>query len=407
MRKVVLVPDSFKGTMSSVEVCAIMAGAITRHHPDAEVVRMPVADGGEGSVDAFLAAAGGERFTVTVTGPFPEERVEAFYGRLDDATAVIEMAACAGLPLVEGRPAPDRTTTFGVGELILAAAGAGARHLIVGAGGSATNDLGMGAAAALGVRFLDAGGASFVPTGGTIARIARIDASGVDPALRECRVTVMCDIDNPLLGERGAAHVFGPQKGASPELVAELDRQLAAGAALISRELGVEVADTPGAGAAGGLAAGLMAFFGAELRPGIDVVLDAVGFEEVLSGTDLVLTGEGRIDSQSRSGKGVVGVARRAAARAVPVVAGVGDVADGFEPVYDEGVSAVFSINHLAIDFSRAKARARQDLALTMDSLLRFAHVVDQATRASFGPPDTSSSADAISAGSSIDSASR
>ena len=407
MRKVVLIPDSFKGTMSSAEVCTTMAEVILRHHPDAEVISLPVADGGEGSVDAFLAAAGGERVPVTVTGPFPGEPVDAFYGRLADGTAVIEMAAAAGLPLVEGRAAPDRTTTFGVGELVLAAARAGARHLIVGAGGSATNDLGMGAAAALGVRFLDADGSAFVPTGGTIEQVARIDASGLDPAVRDCRITVMCDIDNPLHGERGAAHVFAPQKGASEDLVAELDRQLVLGARLIARDVGADVAEVPGGGAAGGLAAGLLAFCGAELRQGIDVVLDAVHFEDVLAGADLVFSGEGRIDSQSLSGKVVVGVARRAAAHGVPVVAVVGDIADGFEPVYDEGVSAVFSINNLAVDFTLARQRARQDLALTMDSLVRYGKVVTQAARASFGPPDTSSSAEAISSGNSIDSASR
>lgn len=376
MRKVVLIPDSFKGTMSSAEICQVMAEAIGRHIPDAEVVSLPVADGGEGSVDAFLASVGGERVLERVTGPFAGEPIEAFYGRLPDGTAVIEMAAAAGLPLVDGRPDPLLTTTYGVGELMLAAARAGARHLIVGAGGSATNDLGCGAAAALGVRFLDADGEVFVPTGGSIDQVARIDTSGLDPAVREATITVMCDIDNPLHGERGAAHVFGPQKGADPEVVTELDRQLVLGAELIRRDVGVDIADVPGAGAAGGLAGGLMAFAGAELRQGIDVVLDAVDFERILAGADLVFTGEGKIDSQSLSGKVVVGVGRRAEPLGVPVVAVVGDIADGFEPVYDEGVTAVFSINNLAIDFSQAKLRARQDLTTTMDSILRFADVL-------------------------------
>ncbi|MDO5533957.1 MAG: glycerate kinase [Propionibacteriaceae bacterium] len=376
MRKAVLIPDSFKGTMSSAEVCHIMAEAIGRHFPDAEVVQLPVADGGEGTVEAFLAATGGERVAATVTGPFEGETIESFYGRLPDGSAVIEMAAAAGLPLVDGRQAPDRATTHGVGELMLAAARAGARHLIVGAGGSATNDLGLGAAAAVGVRFLDAAGAAFVPTGGTIDRIARIDTSGLDPDVAACRVTVMCDIDNPLAGERGAAHVFAPQKGASPDLVAELDRQLVVGAGLIERDLGVTIADVPGAGAAGGLAGGLLAFVGAELRQGIDVVLDAVDFETVLADADIVFTGEGKIDAQSLSGKVVVGVGRRAAPHGVPVIAVVGDIGDGFEPVHDEGVTAVFSINNLAIDFSRAKLRARQDMATTLDSILRFARAL-------------------------------
>lgn len=378
MRKVILVPDSFKGTMSSVEVCRIMAAAVHTHYPDAEVVSLPVADGGEGSVDAFLAATGGERIPVEVTGPFLGERVTAFYGRLDRHTVVIEMAAAAGLPLTQGRKAPDRATTYGVGELMLAAARAGARHLIVGAGGSATNDLGTGAAAAAGLVFRDATGTRFVPTGGTLDRIARIDTDGMAPELRDCTITVMCDIDNPLYGDHGAAVVFAPQKGASPEQVRFLDDQLRAGSAAIARELGVDVADAPGAGAAGGLAGGLMAFFGASLRQGIEVVLDVAGFDQVASDADLVFTGEGKIDSQSLSGKVVVGVGRRAKAQGVPVVAVVGDIGDGFEGVYDQGISAVFSINNLAIPFSQARERARQDLALTMDSILRFARASSQ-----------------------------
>ncbi len=373
MRKVILIPDSFKGTMSSAEICRVMADVIGLHHPEAEVIALPVADGGEGSVDAYLTAVGGQKISLDVTGPFLGEPVTAFYGRLDDRTAVIEMAAAAGLPLVEERKDPEHTTTYGVGELMLAAARAGARHLIVGAGGSATNDLGAGAAAAAGVGFFDTDGHRFVPTGGTLDRIARIDTSTLAPELRDCTITVMCDIDNPLYGERGAAHVFAPQKGASPEQVALLDEQLRAGSAAIVRDLGTDVSQVPGAGAAGGLGGGLMAFFGAVLRQGIDVVLDAVGFDQAVADTDLVFTGEGKIDSQSLSGKVVVGVARRARPHGVPVVAVVGDIGDDFEGAYDEGVSAVFSINNLAIPYTEARQRARQDLALTMDSILRFA----------------------------------
>jgi len=370
MRKVILVPDSFKGTLSSTEVCRTMAAVITSRHPGAEVVALPVADGGEGSVDAFLSAVGGERVIATVTGPFPGEPVEAYYGRLDDTTAVVEMAAAAGLPLAEGRLAPGRTTTYGVGELMLAAARAGASRLIIGAGGSATNDLGTGAAAAAGVRFTDADGTGFVPTGDTLARIAGIDASGLAPELRACEITVMCDIDNPLYGPRGAAHVFAPQKGADAATVAVLDGQLRAGAATIARELGREVADVPGAGAAGGLGAGLLAFFGATLRPGIDVVLDAVGLDAHLAGADLVITGEGRIDSQSLSGKVVVGVARRAARLGVPVVAVVGQAGDGYEGVFDLGVTRVEATSPPGRPFSEARLTAREDLVAAMERLL-------------------------------------
>jgi len=370
MRTIVVIPDSFKGTMSSLEVCGIMGRALARQLPAVRVVALPVADGGEGSVDAYLAAVGGRRVAVPVTGPLGEP-VSGFYGLLDDGSAVVEMAAAAGLPLVKDQFAPERTSTYGVGELILAAVGTGARRLIVGLGGSATTDLGTGAAAALGVRFYDAAGAAFTPVSGTLDRIARIDASGLDPAVRDCAITVMCDIDNPLYGPRGAAYVFGPQKGADQQMVERLDRGLRHACTVVERDCGVAVADLPGAGAAGGMGAGMVAFCGAALRQGIDVVLEAERFDETVRGADLVITGEGCLDEQSLSGKVVVGVARRARAQGVPVVAVVGDVRDGFEPVYEEGVAAVFSINHLAIPFAEAKPRAARDLDLAIDNLAR------------------------------------
>lgn len=369
LRKVVLIPDSFKGTLSSTQLCEVMAEVIGRHHPEAELVALPVADGGEGSVDAFLAAVGGERVPVRVTGPFPGEPVDAFYGRLDADTAVIEMAAAAGLPLADGRLAPDLTTTYGVGELMVAAARAGARKLVIGAGGSATNDLGTGAAAAAGVVFRDAAGEQFVPTGGSLDQIASIDVSGVSPEVLRAEITVMCDIDNPLHGPRGAAHVFAPQKGADPAMVDLLDAQLRAGAAAIRRDLGLDIAEVPGAGAAGGLAAGLMAFLGATLRQGIDVVLDATGFDDKAIGADLVVTGEGRIDAQSLSGKVVVGVARRAARLGVPVIAVVGQVGEGYEPIFDLGVTRVEATSPPGRPFSEARLTARDDLVAALERL--------------------------------------
>ena len=369
LRRVILIPDSFKGTLSSTEICQAMASVLAVHQPQAELVALPVADGGEGSVDAFLAAVGGERVPVRVTGPFPGEQVEGFYGRLDGGTAVVEMAAAAGLPLAEGRLAPALTTTYGVGELILAAARDGARRLVIGAGGSATTDLGTGAAAAVGVVFHDADGKPFVPTGATLDRITAIDTSGIDPRVRACELTVMCDIDNPLYGPRGAAHVFGPQKGADPAMVAFLDDQLRAGAAAIRRELGVDIAEVPGAGAAGGLAGGLLAFLGATLRQGIDVVLDATGFDDLVAGADLVLTGEGRIDSQSLSGKVVVGVARRASRHGVPVIAVVGQAGEGYEGVFDLGVTRVEATSPPGRPFSQARLTAREDLVATLERL--------------------------------------
>ena len=370
MSKMILIPDSFKGTLSSSQICEVMADVITRTYPDTEIVQLPVADGGEGSVEAYLSAVGGELVQVEVNGPFLGEPVDAFYGRLDEETAVIEMAAAAGLPLAEGRLAPGETTTFGVGELMLEAAQAGARKLIIGAGGSATNDLGAGAAAAAGIRFLDEFGDEFVPTGATLSLIHQIDVSGLAPELRECEITVMCDIDNPLYGAHGAAHIFGPQKGADQEMVEFLDAQLRAGAKVIERDLGLSVAEIPGAGAAGGLGAGLLAFFGATLRQGIDVVLDAVDFDTLVADADYVFTGEGRIDHQSLSGKVVVGVARRSAPHGVPVVAVVGQAGEGYEGVFECGVTRVEPVNPPERPFSEARLTAREDLLTTMERVV-------------------------------------
>lgn len=372
MKKVILMPDSFKGTMSSSEICGIMEKAVRAYYPEAEVVPIPVADGGEGSVDAFLAAVGGERVTVPVRGPYMEE-MEGYYGLLDGgSTAVIEMAACAGLPLVGENRHAEKTTTYGVGQLMAHAAGRGCKKMIVGLGGSATNDFGAGAAAALGVRFLDEAGEEFVPVGENLARVAKIDMSGLLPALRGIEVITMCDIDNPLCGKNGAAHIFGPQKGADPAMVEYLDGQLSAIARTVGRELGRDVADLPGAGAAGGMGGGMVAFLGSRLQMGIETVLDTVGFDRLVSDADLVLSGEGKIDTQSLRGKVVIGVARRCKKHGVPLVALVGDIGDDIENAYEEGVSAVFSTNRVAVDFSVARTRSKSDMALTVDNLMRF-----------------------------------
>lgn len=372
MKKVILMPDSFKGTMSSSEICGIMEKAVRAYYPDAEVVPIPVADGGEGSVDAFLAAVGGERVTVPVRGPYMEE-MEGYYGLLDGgSTAVIEMAACAGLPLVGENRHAEKTTTYGVGQLMAHAAGRGCKKMIVGLGGSATNDFGAGAAAALGVRFLDEAGEEFVPVGENLARVAKIDMSGLLPALRGIEVITMCDIDNPLCGKNGAAHIFGPQKGADPAMVEYLDGQLSSIARTVGRELGRDVADLPGAGAAGGMGGGMVAFLGSRLQMGIETVLDTVGFDRLVSDADLVLSGEGKIDTQSLRGKVVIGVARRCKKHGVPLVALVGDIGDNIENAYEEGVSAVFSTNRVAVDFSVARTRSKSDMALTVDNLMRF-----------------------------------
>lgn len=363
--------------MSSREVCDIMAGEIQTYYPQAQVIAIPVADGGEGSVDAFLSAMGGEKVKVPCQGPYLEER-EGFYGCLPDGTVVVEMAAAAGLPLVGERLNAGATSTYGVGQLILAAARQGARRIIVGLGGSATNDGGCGAAAALGVRFLDTQGEEYVPTGDTLDRLASIDFSHLDSVLEGVQLVTMCDIDNPLCGPSGASAVFGPQKGATPEQVEVLDRNLHHLADVTAATLGEDLRNLPGAGAAGGMGFGMGALLGSTMQMGIETVLDTVGFERLLKGADLVLTGEGKLDTQSLRGKVVVGVARRCVQKKVPVVAIVGDIGDGVEKVYELGVTAVFSINRVALPFEQARTRSRSDLQKTMENLMRLIWRMEQ-----------------------------
>lgn len=370
MEKILLIPDSFKGSMNSGEICAIMKKSILPHYPAAQIIAIPVADGGEGSVDAFLGAVGGERVLAKVQGPYGEE-IESFYGILPDGTAVVEMAAAAGLPLVEGRPNPSQTSTYGVGQLVLHAAHNGAKRILLGLGGSCTNDMAAGMAAAMGVRFTNPEGKSFVPTGESLDQIAAIDLAGLDPVLRGLPVTAMCDIDNPLYGKNGAAYVFSPQKGADAAMVAALDKKMKKASEVIQRQLGKDIAHMPGAGAAGGMGGGVVAFFNAKLQMGIEAVLDIVQFDTLLEGADLVLTGEGKLDKQTLAGKVVVGVARRAKQKNVPVIAIVGDVDDDVEAVYDEGVTGIFSINRVARNFEQVRGKSKQHLALAIHNLMR------------------------------------
>ena len=370
--KIVLIPDSFKGTLSSVEVCRVLRGCVERRLPGCEVRAIPVADGGEGSVDAFLAALGGEKVHARVAGPFFEP-VESFYGLTDGGkTAIVEMAACAGLPLAGERRDPALTTTYGVGELIALAVEGGARKIILGLGGSATNDAGCGAAAALGVRFFDRTETPFVPTGGTLGEVERIDVSAARERLRGVEITAMCDIDNPMYGENGAAYVFAPQKGAGPEQVRALDAGLRRLAGVMRRELGMDFAELPGAGAAGAMGAGVTAFLGASLQSGIESVLHAVDFDRAAADAALIFTGEGRLDSQSLRGKVVIGVARRAKRLGKRVIAIVGGAEGELEAAYAEGVTAVFTTNRLPEPLSRSAPRAAENLAFTMDNILRL-----------------------------------
>lgn len=371
MAKYVLIPDSFKGTLSSEDICRIASEEILRLEPEAEICAIPVADGGEGTVDAFLAAVGGTRAEVPCTGPCGQE-VMGFYGLLPDGTAVVEMAAAAGLPLAGACRDPEKTTTYGVGQLMAHALSRGAKRLVLGLGGSATNDGGCGAAAALGAEFLDVKGQAFVPTGGTLTQIAHIRMKGLRETLAGAEVTVMCDIDNPLCGPTGAAAVFGPQKGADAAMVARMDAGLRHLAETLEKDVGMAVLALAGGGSAGGFGAGAAAFFGGQLRMGIDVVLDLTDFDRKCRGASLVITGEGHLDSQSLRGKTVVGVARRARALGVPAAALVGGCETALDAVYAEGVSGVFPIHPALCTWPQAAARTEEDLRFTMGNLLRF-----------------------------------
>ena len=364
-----IVPDSFKGTMSAIDVCRIMAETLQERFPNARIATIPVADGGEGSVDAFLAAIPGERVTLTVAGPY-REAVEGYYGMLHDGVAVIEMAAAAGLPLVGDNRHAELTTTYGVGELLLDAAERGAYKVIMGLGGSATNDGGCGMAAACGVRFYDDNGNSFVPVGETLWKIAHIDTSAMDRRLANVEIVTMCDIDNPLCGTTGAAAVFGPQKGATPAQVKMLDAGLAHMARIIQQDLGIDVLHLAGGGAAGGMGAGMVAFFGSPLQMGIQTVLDTACFDDLVREADVVFSGEGCFDGQSLHGKVVVGVGERCKKAGKPLFAVAGVIDDTVVPsAVEAGVSHLCCINRTGVPLDVAIKHPRSNLAHTMGML--------------------------------------
>ena len=376
MKKCVVVSDSFKGTVSSREICAIAQQVIPRHFPACEVVCIPVADGGEGTVDCFIQAMGAQRVEVTVTNALGEKSAAA-YARIGEL-AIIEMAAAAGLPQVGALRCPGTATTYGVGELIAHAAHSGCRKILLGLGGSATNDGGCGCAAALGVRFYDADGQSFVPVGDTLGRIARIDTAKADELLRSVEITVMCDVTNPLYGPTGAAYVFAPQKGADAEKVKSLDAGLRHFGDVIRSQYGLDVSAMPGAGAAGGMGAGCVALLGGTIQSGIDAVLDVTGFDRQLEGADLVITGEGRIDSQSADGKVVSGVARRTRAKGIPLIAIAGGIADSAGAVYDIGVSAMFSTDRAALPVDMLGARSPGDYEATLSDIMSLITIAER-----------------------------
>lgn len=372
MQNFILVPDSFKGTLSAIEVCNIMKSSIKNLYKDANIISVPVADGGEGTVDAFLYALGGEKKSIWVSDAFNEQKILAHYAMLKDDIAVIEMATCAGLPLVKNRLEPDKTTTFGVGELIIDAVNSGAKKIILGLGGSATNDGGCGMAAALGVKFKDEQDQEFIPTGGTLSQIYKIDMNNIYSKIKDVEFISMCDVDNPLCGRLGASAVFAPQKGADEDMVKLLDEGLAHLAKIIKRDLHIEVKDIKGAGAAGGLGAGSIAFLQSKLTKGIDVILDTINFDELVSKADIVFTGEGKFDSQSLHGKVVMGVANRSQKYKTPVIVVTGAIGENIQEAYNKGITAIFSINKEPMEFSKSALKSKENMILTMENILRL-----------------------------------
>ena len=366
LKKVVIAPDSFKESLSALEVAEAIERGFRQIFPQVQYVKLPMADGGEGTVDSMVAATGGEIVTVAVTGPLGQP-VQAFYGLLGEGeTAVIEMAAASGLHLApKAQRDPRMTTSYGTGELILAALERGVKTIILGIGGSATNDGGAGMMQALGARLLDENRQALPPGGAALAQLAYIDLSGVDPRLQQVNITAACDVDNPLCGANGASAVFGPQKGATPEMVTQLDAALRHYGTLLEQATGREVINTPGAGAAGGMGAALLGMLNARLRPGIEIVIETLQLEEALRDADLVITGEGRLDSQSIHGKTPIGVARVAKRFGLPVIGIAGSLSKDYQVVHQHGIDAAFSVLDRVVSLEEALAEAADNLEVT------------------------------------------
>ncbi|MCM3733571.1 glycerate kinase [Fictibacillus nanhaiensis] len=376
--KIVIAPDSFKESMTAAEVCAAVEAGFRKVFGEVEYVRVPVGDGGEGTVQSVVDVTDGRIVEVQATGPLGD-KVDAFYGITGDGkTAVIEMAAASGLHLVprESRN-PLVTTTRGTGELILDALDKKVERIVLGLGGSATNDGGAGMASALGVKFLDVNGEELRPGGEALSELLTIDVSEMDPRLKSVKVDVACDVTNPLTGPLGASAVFGPQKGATPEMVGILDKSLKRYAEVVERVLFIPVDELPGAGAAGGLGAGVVAFLDGKLQSGIDLVLDVIGFEEAVRDASLVITGEGRIDSQTVHGKAPVGVAKRAKSVAadIPVIAIAGSIGPDYEAVFEHGIDGVFSVVNGVVTLEEALANGSVNVEKTSENIARLLKV--------------------------------
>lgn len=370
--KIIIAPDSFKECLTAAQVAQAIENGFRQVLPDAVCVQVPVADGGEGTLQSLVDATGGKLIETTVSGPMGEP-VSACFGLLGDGeTAVIEMARASGIELVPvSLRNPLISTTKGTGELIQKALDHGVKRMIVGIGGSATNDGGAGMMQALGVRLLDRDGNDLPCGGAALIQLAAIDTSEMDQRLSAIEFIAACDVDNPLTGDNGASVVFGPQKGATAAMVQQLDQALQNYAHIIARDLAIEVEHQPGAGAAGGMGAALLAFLGARLKPGIDIVMEAVDLASLMSGADLVITGEGRIDGQTAQGKTPVGVARIAKQFDLPVIALAGSVGPGVEAVYERGIDALFPIVHGAVPLSEALTSGEENLTRAARNLAR------------------------------------
>ncbi|WP_077214342.1 glycerate kinase [Bacillus dakarensis] len=364
--KIVIAPDSFKESLTALEVAVSIENGFKRVFPDSEYIKVPMADGGEGTVQSLVDATDGKIINKIVKGPLGEP-VNAFFGLLGDGkTAVIEMAAASGLHLVpKDKRNPLKTTTRGTGELIAACLDYGVNHIIIGIGGSATNDGGAGMAKALGVRFLNKEGKEIGEGGGSLADLHSIDISSIDSRLKDTKIEVACDVDNPLTGEKGASAIFGPQKGATPEMVVQLDQNLEHYAGIIKRDLGRDIMIVPGSGAAGGLGGGLLAFLPAELKRGVDIVISATNLLQLVKDADLVITGEGKIDSQTIYGKTPIGVAKTAKTFGVPVIGVAGNVSRDSSIVYQHGIDALFSVVPGVTDLEDALQNAEENVENT------------------------------------------
>ena len=358
--KFLFASDSFKGTLSSKRTAELLAQAASEIFPGCEYSSIEVADGGEGTTDAVLSAVNGENIAVSVHGPLWEE-ISAYYGKLDDRRAVMEMAAASGLPLVPSEQRdPRKTTSYGTGEMIADALGKGFRDISIAIGGSATNDGGIGCMRALGVRFLDENGQELSGCGADLAEIRSIDVSGLDPRVKECKFTVMCDVTNPLCGEKGATHTFGKQKGGTPEILEELEKGMCNYRDILKNQFGVNMDEVPGAGAAGGLGAALMVFLNGTLKSGIETVLDLVEFDRKLEGVSLVVTGEGSTDWQSVFGKVMQGVGVHCRKAGIPAVAVVGSMGKGAEDIFDYGIESILTTVNAVMPLDEALGRAEE-----------------------------------------------